>query len=142
MWGVPDSDVGGVIGDVDGLDVIDLGCGTGYFSAALARRGAHPIGIDLTLAQLATARRMQREHGVAFPLIEGNAERVPFRDASFDLALSEYGASIWCDPYLSVPEQARLLRPGGRLVFLRHSTLDVLCMPDDGPASRQLGRDQ
>ena len=141
IWGVPDAEVGGVIGDVEGLDVVDLGCGTGYFSAALARRGARPVGIDLTPAQLATAQRMQREHGVTFPLIEGNAERVPLRDGSFDLALSEYGASIWCDPYLWVPEAARLLRPGGRLVFLRNSTLLMLCMPDEGPAIPGLVRD-
>jgi SAM-dependent methyltransferase len=64
-------------------------------------------------------------------LIEANAEEVPLPDGSFDLALSEYGASIWCDPYRWIPEAARLLRPGGELVFLRNSTLCVLCAPDD-----------
>ena len=64
-------------------------------------------------------------------LIEANAEDVPLPDASFDLVLSEYGASIWCDPYRWIPEAARLLRPGGELVFLRNSTLCVLCAPDD-----------
>jgi SAM-dependent methyltransferase len=141
IWGVPDADLGGVLGDVRGLDVVDLGCGTGYFSAALARRGARPVGIDLTPAQLATARRKQREYRLTFPLIEGNAERVPVRDGSFDLALSEYGASIWCDPYLWVPEAARLLRRGGRLVFLRNSTLLMVCIPDEGPAGDRLVRD-
>ena len=64
---------------------------------------------------------MQRETGIEFPLVEAPGERVPLPDASFDLAVSEYGASIWADPYLWVPEAARLLRPGGRLVFLRNS---------------------
>src|SRR2546421_4206036 len=85
---------------------------------------------------------MQAELGLDLGLVEASAEAVPLDDASFDLALSEYGASIWCDPYLWVPEAARLLRPGGRLVFLRNSTLVMLCMPDDGPAGSQLVRDQ
>ena len=98
--------------EVAGLDVIELGCGTGYVSAWLARRGARPVGIDNSEAQLATARRFQREFELEFPLLHGNAEEVPFPDQSFDLAISEYGASIWCDPYRWIPEAARLLRPG------------------------------
>jgi SAM-dependent methyltransferase len=138
---VPESKLG-LLGDVSGRDVIELGCGTAYFSAWLARRGARPVGVDLTRAQLDTAHRLQAEHGLDFPLLEANAEEVPLPDASFDLAISEYGASIWCDPYRWVPEAARLLRPGGALVFLRNSTLLMLCMPDAGPASDQLVRDQ
>ena len=81
-----------------GLDVVELGCGTAYFSAWLARRGAR-AGRDRQLAaQLETARRLQEEFGLEFPLLLGNAEEVPLPDASFDLAISEYGASIWCDP--------------------------------------------
>ena len=57
---------------------------------------------------------------------------MPLPDASFDVALSEYGASIWCDPYRWIPEAARLLRPGGELVFLRNSTLSMLCAALDG----------
>jgi SAM-dependent methyltransferase len=131
-----------LLGDVADKDVIELGCGTAYWSAWLARRGSRPVGIDLTPAQLETALRMQERYNLHFPLIEGNAEAVPLPDASFDLALSEYGASIWCDPYRWLPEAARLLRPGGELVFLRYSTLVVLCMPPDGPATDTLVRDQ
>jgi SAM-dependent methyltransferase len=79
-----------------------------------------------------------------FPLIHGNAEAVPRPDASFDLAISEYGASIWCDPYAWIPEAARLLRPGGRLVFLVNAPLLMLCAPDeedvDEPPSDRLLR--
>ncbi|HLX33600.1 MAG TPA: class I SAM-dependent methyltransferase [Gaiellaceae bacterium] len=117
----------GVLGDVAGLDVIELGCGTAYVSAWLARRGACPVGVDVTPAQLDTARRMQKLHGLDFPLVEASAEDVPLPDESFDLAISEFGASIWCDPARWVPEAARLLRPGGRLVFMRGSTLQELC---------------
>lgn len=142
IWGVPESQLR-VLPELAGMDAIELGCGTGYVSAWLARRGARPVGIDNSAAQLATARRLQGEHGLAFPLIHGNAEAVPCPDASFDLAISEYGASIWADPYRWVPEAARLLRPGGRLVFLVNSVFVMLCCPDlvsDGVAGDRLLR--
>jgi len=141
MFRVPESEVE-VLGDVSGLDVLDLGCGVAYFSAWLARRGARPVGLDVTPAQLETARRMQAETGLSFPLVEASAEDVPLPDASFDLVLSEYGASIWCEPAAWVLEAARLLRPGGRLVFLRNSTLVILCSPDEGPVEERLARPQ
>lgn len=141
MFRVPESEVE-VLGDVSGLDVLDLGCGVAYFSAWLVRRGARPVGLDVTPAQLETARRMQAETGLSFPLVEASAEAVPLPDASFDLVLSEYGASIWCDPAVWIPEAARLLRPGGRLVFLRNSTLLILCSPDEGRVEERLVRPQ
>jgi len=130
VFGVPESDVY-VLGDVAGLDVVELGCGTAYLSAWLARRGARPVGVDVTPAQLETARAMQRETGIEFPLVEANAEDVPLSSDCFDLAISEYGASIWCDPYKWIPEAYRLLRPGGRLVFLCSSPLNILCAVDE-----------
>jgi SAM-dependent methyltransferase len=141
VFGIRESQLG-VLGDVNGLDVVELGCGTAYFSAWLAKNGATPVGVDPTPAQLETARRMQAETGIEFPLIEAVAEEVPLPDSSFDLALSEYGASIWADPYKWIPEAARLLRPGGRLVFLRNSTLVILCQPLDPPATDRLVRPQ
>jgi SAM-dependent methyltransferase len=142
-WGVfeiPESQVN-ALGDVSGLDVIDLGCGTGYFSAWLARRGARPVGVDPTPAQLETAKRLQAETGVEFPLIEAIGEDVPLPDSSFDLVLSEYGASLWADPFRWIPEAARLLRPDGRLVFLRNSLVSMLCMTVEG-VGEQLVRPQ
>jgi len=130
MFGAPETEVS-ALGDVAGLDVIELGCGTAYFAAWLARQGARPVGVDITPAQLATARRLQAETGLEFPLIEANAEEVPLADASFDLAVSEYGASIWCDPYKWLPEANRLLRPGGRLVFMVNSPLVLLCAVEE-----------
>jgi SAM-dependent methyltransferase len=143
IWSVPEADVGMLAGiELDGLDTIELGCGTAYVSAWLARRGARPVGIDNSEAQLATARELQQEHGLEFPLIHGNAEATGLPDASFDVAISEYGASIWCDPYTWIPEASRLLRPGGRLVFLLNSVLAMLCMPDaaDEPVGDRLQR--
>ncbi|WP_229841973.1 class I SAM-dependent methyltransferase [Pseudolysinimonas yzui] len=144
FWPVPESQLRVLPEDLAGLDVIELGCGTAYFSGWLARRGARPVGIDLSPAQLATARAMQTRFDLPFPLIEGNAEHVPLPDASFDLAISEYGASIWCDPYAWVPEAARLLRPGGTLAFLVNGLQLILTTPlgagDDDPATEQLQR--
>jgi SAM-dependent methyltransferase len=141
-WGVfevPESTIG-CLGDVDGLDVVELGCGTAYFSAGLAKRGARPVGVDPTPAQLETARRMMRDTGIEFPLVEAPGESVPLPDASFDLAISEYGASLWADPYQWIPETARLLRPGGRLIFLTNSNVSVLCFPPVGEVTEQLQR--
>lgn len=140
-WSIPESDLN-ALPAVAGLDVVELGCGTAYFSAWLAKRGARPVGVDPTPAQLDTARRCQRELGLEFPLVEAAAEKVPLPDGAFGLALSEYGASIWADPYKWIPEAARLLRPGGELVFLRNSTLSILCGPDDGHIEERLVRPQ
>ena len=142
IWGIPESRVGILPPDLEGRDTIELGCGTGYVSAWLARRGARPVGIDNSPAQLETARAFQREFGLEFPLLHGNAEDVPYPDASFDYAISEYGASIWCDPYEWIPEAARLLRPGGRLAFLVNSPLLMVCSGDlvDDQAEERLMR--
>jgi SAM-dependent methyltransferase len=131
IWRVPESEIGMLPADLEGRDAIELGCGTAYVSSWLARRGARPVGIDNSEAQLETARRYQQEFGVEFPLLHGNAEEVPLPDESFDLAISEYGASIWCDPYRWIPEAARLLRPGGELVFLVNAPMAILCGHDD-----------
>ena len=144
-WGVfnvREDSIGSPLGDLAGLDVVELGCGTAYFSAQLAYRGAKPVGVDPTPAQLATARRMMERSGVQFPLVEAPGERVPLPDASFDLAVSEFGASLWADPALWVPEAARLLRPGGRLVFLTNSFVSYLCAIDEGGTSETLQRPQ
>jgi len=141
-WAVPESELRALPDDVSGMDVVELGCGVAYFSAWLARRGARRVGVDPTAAQLATARRCQGETGVEFPLIEAYGENVPLPDASFDMVLSEYGASIWADAYKWIPEAARLLRPDGLLVFLRNSTLSMLCAPDTGNTQDRLVRPQ
>jgi SAM-dependent methyltransferase len=132
-----------VLGDVRGLDVVELACGTAYFSAWLARAGARTVAVDLSDAQLATARRLQRRVGPDFPLVQGDGERVPLAGGRFDLVVSEHGAAAWCDPERWLPEAARLLRPGGRLVFLTNSHLSALCVPaEEGVADERLLRGQ
>ncbi|MEI7744542.1 MAG: class I SAM-dependent methyltransferase [Chloroflexota bacterium] len=144
-WGIfniPETQLGMLDLELAGKDTIELGCGTAYVSAWMARRGARPVGIDNSPAQLDTARRLQARHGITFPVHLGNAEQVPFPDSSFDVAISEYGAVLWADPERWVPEAARLLRPGGRLHVLTNSQLAYLTTPDvpDAPATDQLHR--
>jgi SAM-dependent methyltransferase len=142
IWNIAEAEVGVLPAELAGRDSIELGCGTGYVSAWLARRGARAVGLDNSPAQLATARRLQDRFGLRFPLIHASAEQAPLAGASFDVAISEYGASIWCDPYAWIPEAARLLRPGGQLIFLVNSPLLMLTVPDtdDQPATERLLR--
>ena len=140
IWNVPDDELK-ILPPVEGRDVVDLGCGTAYWSAAFARRGARVVALDNSSKQLATARAFQREFKLEFPLVHADAEVTPFRSERFDMVFSEYGASIWCDPYKWIPEAARLLRPGGELVFLRNSVLFLMCAPDtEDPAGETLLR--
>lgn len=141
IWCIPQSRLPLLPAGVAGQVTVELGCGTGYVSAWLARRGAHPVGVDNSARQLATARAMQVEFGLAFPLLHADAERTPLRDGCADLVISEYGAALWCDPYRWIPEAARLLRPGGRLVFMAGSTQLMLSLPDSGPVQDRLVRD-
>lgn len=142
IWGVPESELRMLPSDAMGKDAIELGCGTAYVSAWLARRGARVVGIDNSEQQLATARRLQQQYTLEFPLVHGNAESVPCPDKSFDFAISEYGACLWADPKKWVAEAARLLRPGGRLHFLTNAFLLMLCADDDEtkPATDRLLR--
>jgi SAM-dependent methyltransferase len=167
LFSVPDTELG-VLGGIAGLDVLEIGSGTAYLSSWLYRRHARPVALDLSRAQIETARRCQAESAAgrlagsgasadldtdtdavqrtsvcSFPLVEADGGRLPFRDDSFDLAVSEYGAGPWCDPELWLPEAARVLRPGGRLVFLTNSVLLGLCVPaEGGTAENRLLRSQ
>ena len=97
----------------------------------MVRLGAVVTAIDNSSNQL-TCRRLQAEYDLSFETLQCNAESLPFADERFDFAISEYGAAIWPDPYRWIPEAHRLLRPGGRLISLSHSPLQMLCKPEDG----------
>ncbi len=133
MWGIPNSELTLLADELHGQRAIELGCGTGYVSAWMRRRGASVYAIDNAEAQLATARQLAATHGIDdIEWVHGNAESVPQADASFDLAISEYGAAIWCDPARWIPEAHRLLRSGGRLTFLGNHPFAMSCLPPDG----------
>ena len=98
----------------------------------MARRGARVSAIDVSSAQLETARALAARHSAKITFIQGNAEQTGLADASFDFAISEYGASIWCPPKLWLREAWRLLRPGGRLTFLGNHPISLICAPESG----------
>jgi SAM-dependent methyltransferase len=134
VWGIPEADVG-ALGDVTGADVLELGCGAAQWSVGLALEGAVPIGLDVSGAQLRHARRRARRARARVPLVQASATTLPFCDESFDVVCCDHGATSFCDPRLVVPEVARVLRRGGRLVFCTATPL--LYMTYDAPRDRQ-----
>ncbi|HXJ63637.1 MAG TPA: methyltransferase domain-containing protein [Actinomycetota bacterium] len=138
VWGIPESELH-VLGDVDGLDVLELGCGAAQWSIALARRGARPVGLDLSDAQLAHARRLRADAGVDVPLVQASAEQVPFADGSFDVVFADHGAFTFADPRRTIPESARVLRSGGLLAFNRaHPILEIAWSMQEDHATERL----
>jgi SAM-dependent methyltransferase len=129
VWQVPESQLG-ILGDVAGLDVLENGCGAAQWGRALARRGARVTGIDLSERQL----RFAREAGADFPLVHGSAEALPFPDASFDVVFADHGAFTFADPYRTIPEAARVLRPAGLLAFSHSSPIDAICWDEAADA--------
>jgi len=135
MWAIPEAEIG-ALGDVSGKVVLELGCGGGQWSMFLAEAGARPVGLDLSEQQLSAARRLMR---TPYPLVHADGEQLPFSDASFDVVLSDHGAMIWADPYATVPEVARVLRPGGRLAFNAGTPWVCACDPgNDASLSERL----
>lgn len=95
------------------MSILDVGCGPGYVSAAAAERGATPIGLDFSEEMIAIAKKK-------FPRIEfrqGDAQSLPFPDASFDRVLANFALLHLADPGRACAEAARVLKPGGRFAF-------------------------
>jgi SAM-dependent methyltransferase len=139
IWGIPEAELALLPSDMTGMRAIELGCGTAYVSAWMARRGASCVGIDNSERQLETARRLSHENGVDLELVHGNAELLSYEDGSFDFAISEYGASIWADPYKWIPEASRVLRSGGELSFIgNHPFLMITQQWDEDVQTREL----
>jgi SAM-dependent methyltransferase/ribosomal protein S18 acetylase RimI-like enzyme len=137
LWRIPESSLR-LLGPVRGRSILELGCGAARWSIWLAGHGARPVGLDATRSQLEKARRLVTAGKGRVRLIQANAEHVPLRDASFDLVFCDWGAMTFCDPARTVPECARLLRPGGRLVFSTASPLRYVAF--DHPRDRQTRR--
>ena len=118
-----------VLDDVSGKDILEFGCGAAQWSIALAKRGGRVVGIDLSERQLEHARRLVDAAGVEVRLVHASAEAVPLPDASFDIVFCDHGAMTFADPYRTVPEAARLLRPGGLFAFSHGSAIADLVWP-------------
>jgi SAM-dependent methyltransferase len=142
-WGtfsIPEDDVG-ALGDVDGVHALELGCGAAQFGIKVAMRGARVVGLDFSENQLAAARPNMDAAGVRFPLVRADAEQLPFADGCFGLVFCDHGAMNFTDPCITVPEIARVLRPGGWLVFdMPTPFISVTWPPVEGPPGRELFR--
>lgn len=125
VWRIPEAEVA-ALGPVRDRDVLEYGCGAAQWSIALAHDGARPVGLDQSRQQLRHATRLQQEQRVTFPLVAASAEATPFASEAFDLVFCDHGAMSFCDPAATIPEVARLLRPGGRLVFSKTTALVYL----------------
>jgi SAM-dependent methyltransferase len=107
-----------LLGDVVGQRVLEVGCGSAPCARWLATQGAYPVGLDLSAGMLRHAARQCAATGIAVPLVQAGAERLPFADGSFDAACSAFGAVPFvAEPDRVMREVARVLRPGGRWVF-------------------------
>jgi SAM-dependent methyltransferase len=141
VWQIPESELR-VLGDVAGRDVLELGCGAAQWSIALHRLGARVTGLDNSASQLSYARVLMEESVADFPLVHASGEATGLADESFDIVFCDHGAMTFGDPYRTVPEAARLLRPGGLLAFSMHTPIVDIAWPwgSDHPGER-LARD-
>jgi SAM-dependent methyltransferase len=141
MWQLPESELG-VLGEVAGKDVLELGCGAAQWSILLAREGARAVGLDYSERQLEHARSAVTAAGAEVRLVHASAESVPFPDESFDVVFADHGANRFVDPYAWVPEAARVLRRGGRLAFSESTPWELICWDDErDTVSRELRLD-
>lgn len=123
-----------LLGDVRGKDVLEVGCGSAMCSRWLAGQGARPIASDLSAGMLRHARDGNDATGVEIPLVQADAQRLPFRDRSFDVAFTAFGALAFvADSAAVMREVARVLRPGGRWVFATTHPLRWAFPDDPGP---------
>ena len=101
-----------------GERVLDVGCGTGVVAITAARAGANVSALDLTPALLEHARENEQIAGTAkIDWTEGDAEKLPYPDASFDVVLSQFGHMFAPRPDVALAEMRRVLKPGGRIAF-------------------------
>jgi SAM-dependent methyltransferase len=130
VWRIPEAELN-VLGDPRRKDVLELGCGAAQWSVALAGLGAHPMGLDISARQLWHARRNMARARVSFPLVQGSAEQLPFEEASFDVVFGDHGAISFTDPAATVPEVARVLRPGGLFAFCQDTPVHFVSWDPD-----------
>ena len=136
MWcpeGLREADAG-LLGDVAGRQVLEVGCGSAPCARWLTERGARVVGLDLSATMLSYAGAANEATGLAFPLVRANAERLPFAGGSFDLACSAFGAVPFVADVRAVfAEVARVLRPGGEWVFAVTHPIRWIFPDDPGP---------
>ena len=132
--GLHEGDVG-LLGDVAGKQILEIGCGSAPCARWLADQGAWAVGLDLSSGMLRRGADAMDKGGPRVPLILAGAESLPFADASFDIACSAFGAIPFvADSALVMREVARVLRPGGRWVFSVNHPMRWIFPDDPGQA--------
>lgn len=135
VWDIPEREAG-ILGEVAGVRALEYGCGACQSGIKLAKRDALVTGMDLSAAQLRQGLANMEAGGTRFPVVQADGERTPFRDGSFDLVWCDHGVMGFADPYRTVPEVARLLRPGGRFAFCILTPLAWIAAGDGDEVTR------
>lgn len=123
-----------LLGEVRGRDVLEIGCGAAQCARWLVSEGARVAAFDLSRGQLLHSRRIDQESGLRVPVVQADAEALPFAAESFDVACSAFGALPFvADPGAVFAEVRRVLRPGGRFVFSVSHPIRWAFPDDPGP---------
>lgn len=137
VWRIPESELQ-VLGDLEGRDVLELGCGAAQWTIALRQLGARAVGIDVAERQLAHARRASSR----VPIVQGAAQALPFPDRCFDVVFCDHGGTTFAPPDATVAEASRVLKPDGLFAFcMATPMLDMCWDARTGRVSRRLARD-
>ena len=137
VWRIPESELR-ALEQVENRDVLELGCGAAQWTNALIEAGARAIGLDLSDQQLTHARARSRRT----PLVQGDAERLPFRDDAFDVVFCDHGAMTFASPQATVAEVSRVLRPAGQFAFCMSTPIREVCFDAAaGTVTQQLAAD-
>ncbi|HJQ42638.1 MAG TPA: class I SAM-dependent methyltransferase [Jatrophihabitantaceae bacterium] len=124
-----------LLAPVTGRKVLEVGCGAAMCSRWLAAQGAHPVAFDLSRGMLRHAAAGNARTGIDVPLVQADAQYLPFRTDSFDIAFTAFGAVPFvADSARVMREVARVLRPGGRWVFAASHPFRWVFPDDPGPA--------
>lgn len=136
MWcpeGLTES-AAGLLGNVADQRVLEVGCGSAPCARWLASQGATAVAFDISAGMLRHAVEAAARSGVSAPLIQADAEHLPFQSETFDLACSAFGAVPFvANPGRVMSEVARVLRPGGRWVFSVTHPIRWIFPDDPGP---------
>ena len=126
VWRIPESQLR-VLGDIEGRDVLELGCGAAQWTLALLEQRARAVGLDLSGQQLRHARTLAASQGVEAPLVHGDAEALPFTSESFDIVFCDHGAIVFASPERVVEEASRVLRPNGLVALCMSTPIRDMC---------------